>query len=313
MANTKAKPEQKELENVTDAETEPITTEETAEDILDAANKELDEALAPPDASVESEVPAVPEQVTHTPPAELPPMRSASDLIAYAMANGADLDKLDRLFAMRDREEARAFKMEFDRNFALMQREFKPVPRSREARNEEKNETMFKYAPVDAMQKINGQIIADHGFTYRWREEPIDINGASGIRVTLYITGYGHTETFPVEVPIPEPNRRTNATQCRGIASTYGRRYSFVGGFGFTLEDEDDEQELLSFTDGVKYAEYVNAIEATTTVDDAHEVGKTHYLQLKEAGDTHGMNVISRVTESHKGYLKAKEQVNARH
>lgn len=235
--------------------------------------------------------------VTHEHYAPAPTGSNADALIRLAIDRDADMDKLERLIALRDREEAKEAKRRFDEQFAQMQAEFKAVGRSKQGYD-------YKYAPIEVLQRAYGPTIAEHGFSYRWREESIE---GGGKRCTMTITGHGHSEETSFDVPKIEGTKQMNPVQVAGAMSTYGRRYTFIAGFGVIIDEEDDDAQALTFIEGVKYSDYVNAIEATTTIEEAHKVASDAYHQLKDAGDDAGAKVIQSVTTSHKRYLQIKE------
>lgn len=231
----------------------------------------------------------------HYAPAPSPAPSNADALIRLAIDRDADMDKLERLIALRDREEAKEAKRRFDEAFSQMQAEFKAVGRSKQGYD-------YRYAPIEVLQRSYGPTIAAHGFSYRWREETIE----GGKRCTMTVTGHGHSEETSFDVPKIEGTKQMNPVQVAGAMSTYGRRYTFIAGFGVIIDDEDDDAQELTFGDGVAYSDYVNAIEASTTVEDAHELGKEYYHKLKDSGDDKGAGVIANVTAKHKKYLQVK-------
>ena len=151
-------------------------------------------------------------------------------LIAMAVENGADVDKLEKLIALKNQEEERAARRAFDVNFTAMQAEFTPVGKSKKGHG-------YKYAPIETLQKHHNASITAHGFSYRWREEAIK----AGKRCIMRISGWGHSEENSFDIPPLEGTDRMNEVQVVGAMSTYGRRYTFISGFGIIIEDEDDD------------------------------------------------------------------------
>jgi hypothetical protein len=207
-------------------------------------------------------------------------------LIMLAIQGDADVVKLEKLIELKNREEARQAKREFDMHFAQMQAEFVPVARSKQG-------DKGKYAPIEALQKQYGPIIAGHGFAYRWSEETID----DKLRVILHISGYGHTETNHKDLPFYEPDKGSqsgkpimNPLQAEGTRSTYGQRYTFRAGFGLIIEDEDTDG---SFDQGVAYAEYIRKLDDEQDPEKRRTLAAEMYRQLKKEGDHKGARVIT--------------------
>lgn len=152
-------------------------------------------------------------------------------LVQMAIDKDLDINKLEKIIELKNQEQARAAQQEFERNFSLMQAEFTPVAKSKAG-----SEGKFKYAPMSELQKAYGPIIAKHGFSYRHREELLP-NG--GKRVVMRISGWGYVEEVFFDIPRIDGTRMMNAVQIAGAMSTYGRRYTFMSGFGVIVEDED--------------------------------------------------------------------------
>jgi len=210
------------------------------------------------------------------------------DVLAMAVDRDLDIEKLRALIAMRAEEEARQARLEYARKFAEMQSEFTAVQRSKQGYD-------YKYAPIEVLQKAYGPVIAKHGFSYRWREESLD---GGGKRVVMTISGHGHSEETSFDIPRLEGTKQMNPVQTAGAMSTYGRRYTFIAGFGVIIDDEDTD---ATFDDGVKYADYVNAIEAENDLEALHQMTKAYRKQLREQGDERGVDIITRA------YTKRKE------
>ena len=152
-------------------------------------------------------------------------------LLHMAIDKNLDVERLRQLIDLRAQEEARQAKLAFDEHFSQMQAEFQAVKRSKQGYG-------YKYAPVEALQSAYGPIIAKHGFSYRWREEMIE----GGVKRTIMTTsGWGHSQENTFDCPPLDGTERMNQVQIMGAMSTYGRRYTFIAGFGAIVEDEDDD------------------------------------------------------------------------
>jgi hypothetical protein len=160
---------------------------------------------------------------------------SGDSLVRLAIEKGIDVDNLQRLIDMRNAEIERQAKLDFQFHFAEMQKAFIPVTRAKQGYN-------YKYAPIELLQNTLGPIIADHGFSYSWREESI---ADGGKRCILSISGYGYTQENYFDIPKLEKTKEMNSVQVVGAMSTYGRRYSFIAGFGVVIDDEDPDGRAI--------------------------------------------------------------------
>ena len=219
-------------------------------------------------------------------------------LMQIALQGDASIEMLERLIDLKNSEEERGFKRDFDFHFAEMQREFKPVKR-------DKKGDKGKYAPLDSLQKRFGPVIATHGFSYRWSEESLP---EGRLRVRLSVSGYGYTQENYKDLPayVPDTGGSSgkpimNILQAEGARSTYGQRYTFIAGFGLIIEDADDDG--MSFDDGLNYGEYIKTMEAETHLDDLQATAKKIRAELRSKGDERGVKIITNV------YLKRKDEL----
>lgn len=201
-------------------------------------------------------------------------------LLRMAIDKDLDIDKLEKLIGMKNAEEDRKCKKDFDFHFSEMQKEFKPIFRSKKG-------DKGNYAPVDVLCDTYGPIIAKHGFSFYWDEEEI-VDGA--LKIILYISGHGHTKRNTKTLPdyIPDKGLSSgkpimNVLQAEGTRTTYGQRYTFKNGFGITETDEDTDGNL-SFFDGVMYAEQTKAIRECKTLKELGEAWKLLYPTLTKDG-----------------------------
>ena len=158
-------------------------------------------------------------------------------LLETVLASG-NIEVLERYIALRKSEEERQARLVFEEHFAKMQAKL-PVVTKRKDNGGSKS----KYAPIEDIQAQWDPIIREHGFSYSWREEVVpDFDGK---RILLDIMGYGHTKSNWFDSPRIDGNSAQNKIQVAGAMSTYGRRYTYVSGFGGRVEGEDSDGQTL--------------------------------------------------------------------
>lgn len=163
-------------------------------------------------------------------------LNDTNSLIEFALKSDAGLDKLDRILKMKHDEEARESEKLFHINFCEMQSEFPVIPKTKTV-NTKAGVKMYSYAPLEKIIQGAGPVIAKHGFSYRWAE---DFPKERIKKLTLYVTGYNHTETCSIEIPIMAANDYVNSIQQAGSSTTYGKRYTFLNMFGIIADEDDD-------------------------------------------------------------------------
>jgi hypothetical protein len=183
---------------------------------------------------------------------------SSQELVTFAVLNDK-LDMLDRVIALKNAEEDRAAKIEFDKHFAEMQKDYEPVRRSAKGQ-------FGVFADLNSILAVYGPILAKHGFSTSWEEE--DIADKPGWkRIWNLISGYGYTKRVKFDCP-PAPSidggaKGANVIQLQGIQSSYGKRYSFNSNAGVILTDED--RDGATFEDGVKLGQAFQLIRDART------------------------------------------------
>jgi hypothetical protein len=179
-------------------------------------------------------------------------------------ASGRDVESIKQLMDLRDREEKYQAEKIFDREFANMQAEFRAIPRSKTARDNEKNRDLYDYAPIEEYIKTNGAVIAAHGFSFYFSEELLPDGKVK--RFNLHVKGWGFTRTTFVDLPMDGSKAPLmNAAQASRSLQSYGQRYALVAGFGFVAEDEDnDGASIGTFEEGVELGLEIQAIKNST-------------------------------------------------
>jgi hypothetical protein len=215
---------------------------------------------------------------------------SNEDRLLEKILDSGNIEVLERFIALREKEEIRQAELAFDLHFSEMQAEFVAVKREKEGYG-------YKYAPIEVLQHSYSPIISKHGFSYRWKEESIP----TGKRCTMIISGWGHSKENYFDVPFIEGTKQMNVIQVAGAMSTYGRRYTFIAGFGVIIEDEDDDAKL-SFNDGIMYSEQAIELRKCNTLPELAKAFKAQYEVL--GSDNIGKKIISVVKDECKKNLE---------
>lgn len=159
-------------------------------------------------------------------------------LIRMAIDKNLDIEKLEKLIQLRNEQDERQARAEYERHFAEMQAEFVPAKRIKKGYD-------YKYAPLEELQRTYGPVISKHGFSYRHREEMLD-DGSK--RCIMRISGWGHSEETSFDIPKIPGTKQMNPIQVVAAMSSYGRRYTFIAGFGCMVEDEDTDAVIPTST-----------------------------------------------------------------
>lgn len=150
-----------------------------------------------------------------------------------------DIDKMQRLMEMRDRELARMAQVEFNKAMSAAQAEMKPV-----ARDADNDQTKSKYARYETISEAIQPFVAKHGFALTFSEgTPAKENCIRTVCEVMHSAG--HTKEYYADVPFDNVGMKGNAnktnTHAYGSTKSYGKRYLKCDIFDVALKNEDDD------------------------------------------------------------------------
>jgi hypothetical protein len=149
-----------------------------------------------------------------------------------------NMDKLERLLAMKERGEARASEQAFAAAMSSAQAEMRPV-----AADANNPQTHSKYASYMALDKAMRPIYARHGFALSFNTE------AAGEGVLLVVCDVSHSggHNRRYSVPMPADGKGAKGgdvmtkTHAVGAAMTYGQRYLLKMIFNIAVGEDNDQ------------------------------------------------------------------------
>lgn len=193
---------------------------------------------------------------------------SLMEVIAKAARDpNVDVEKMERLFAMQERVQARDSEMAFNSALNAAQAEMRPI-----AANASNPQTRSRYATFDKLDRVLRPIYTSHGFSLSFDEE--DSPKEQHIRVVCHVSHVGgHTRTYRCDMPADGKGAKggdvMTKTHAAGAAKSYGARYLEKGIFNVAVgEDDDDGNEVHTRPNLVgdnQWAIIVDLIEKTNT------------------------------------------------
>lgn len=171
---------------------------------------------------------------------------SLLEVIAKAARDpSVDMDKMERLFAMQERMQARQAEIAFNEAMTAAQAEMRPI-----AANASNPQTKSKYASYDKLDKALRPIYTSNGFSLSFDEG--DSPKPEHVRVICYVSHVaGHTRTYHRDMPADGKGAKggdvMTKTHAAGAAGSYGARYLLKGIFNVAVgEDDRDGNEPVS-------------------------------------------------------------------
>lgn len=185
-------------------------------------------------------------QVARKEPDAVPiPQTEASAFVSMieraARDPSVDMDKLERLLAMKERQETRAAEQAFAEAMAKAQAEMRAV-----AADANNPQTRSRYASYMALDRATRPIYTRHGFALSFNT---DVGPTPDILIVgcsvMHAAGY----TRHYSVPMPADGKGAKGgdvmtkTHATGAAMTYGQRYLLKMIFNIAVGDDTDGNE----------------------------------------------------------------------
>jgi ERF superfamily len=149
-----------------------------------------------------------------------------------------DIDKLDRLLLMRERENARVAEQAFNAALAEAQVEMHPV-----ATDSDNPQTRSRYASYAALDRAVRPVYTRHGFGLSFNTA--DANGPEQARIVCDVChAGGHTRRYHIDMPVDGKGARggdvMTKTHAMGSGVSYGMRYLLKMIFNLAIDHDDD-------------------------------------------------------------------------
>lgn len=150
-----------------------------------------------------------------------------------------DLDKMERLMAMREREMARQAEQAFNEAMKAAQAEMRSV-----AADADNSQTRSKYATYAKLDRVLRPIYTKHGFSVSFDEA--DSPKPEHIRCLAYVAHEaGFTRTYRKDMPADGKGAKggdvMTKTHATGAAASYGMRYLLKGIFNVAVGEDDTD------------------------------------------------------------------------
>jgi hypothetical protein len=149
-----------------------------------------------------------------------------------------DIDKLDRLLLMRERENARVAEQTFNAAMAAAQAEMEPI-----RFDSSNDQTRSRYASYAALDRTVRPIYTRHGFALSFNTADAALPEQARIVCDACHAG-GHTRRYHVDMPVDGKGARggdvMTKTHAMGSGISYGMRYLLRMIFNLAIDQDDD-------------------------------------------------------------------------
>lgn len=228
-------------------------------------------------------------------------------MIQYAMEKGADIEKLEQLFALQQKYEAN----EARKAYVKAMSEFKKnPPEITKDKQVSFGTTSYMHATIgNVVEQIVGGL-AKHGFSHRW----IPLIADGKISVTCTITHeLGHSEDTTLGPVAFDTSGGKNAIQTVISAQTYLQRHTIIAATGLATKDQVDDDGRGAAPTGLpaeREGELVKQIKATTTATAAKKAWQAGVKECRDLNDVEAANRLKEIMLAHAATLE-QEPANA--
>jgi hypothetical protein len=162
---------------------------------------------------------------------------SVDALISQAVASGASVEVLERLFELHEKVKGSKAKEAFVAAMAKFQSEVPVIKKTKKVMNKDGRTVRYTFAPIESIVEQIKKPLVNNDFSYRWETA----QEAGVVKATCIITHtMGHSEQSTFEVGIDTEGFMT-APQKSASALTFAKRYSLCNALGISTGDEDTD------------------------------------------------------------------------
>lgn len=179
----------------------------------------------------------------------------ASMFIKLASNPDVDVDKLEKLMELYERDEARKAQVAFNSDFAAMQSEITTVSKaSRVDYTGAKGRTVYNFASLEDIVDAVRPVLQRFGFAVSFK-----VNTSNGVNVQCSLM---HKEGHSIETAMQlqaDKSGGKNDVQALGSSISYAKRYTLSSLLNIATRDDDDAQAAMQ-----KDARFITAGQSKT-------------------------------------------------
>ncbi|RAS13511.1 ERF family protein [Ensifer adhaerens] len=171
------------------------------------------------------------------------------DMLDKAVAQGANIDVLERLMSLQERWEKNNSRRAFDEAMAFAKAEIPVIAKSKKVDfTTQKGRTNYQYEDLAIIARTIDPILTKYGLSYRFRTETT----AGTVTVTCIVSHReGHSEENSLS-GAHDMSGNKNSIQAVGSTITYLQRYTLKAALGLAASNDDDGGKSEQTADDVK-------------------------------------------------------------
>ena len=212
------------------------------------------------------------------------------NVIQLAISQGADVDRLTKLFELQERWEANEARKAFNAAMAEFKQNPPTITKNKHVKVtfKEGGSMEYDHATLDHVCEQVTKALSGVGISHKWSVKQAD----GQITVSCILTHeMGHSESTSI-TGAPDVSGKKNPIQSIGSSISYLERYTLLAATGLAAEDDDDGhgagkpiQPTQHMPEG-SAEEWLDAIRATASFDEL----KTQYADAQKAAQKYSDN-----------------------
>ena len=193
------------------------------------------------------------------------------EILERAVAQGANVETLDKLMTLQERWEKNLARKAFDNAMSAAKAEIPVIIKNREVDfTSAKGRTNYRHEDMAGIARVVDPILTKHGLSYRYRTE----TDQGVVTVTCIVSHRdGHSEENSLSAGRDETGNKNNI-QAVGSTITYLQRYTLKAALGLAASDDDDAKTSAN-------AEKITEAQATELIELCEAVGADRARFLK--------------------------------
>jgi len=197
---------------------------------------------------------------------------SVENLLSQAVKQGASVETMEKLLAMRRELKAEFAKEAFDKAMADFQKECPVIKKKKAGGKTNSGQVGYMYAPLESIVEQVKGLLHDHGFSYSIQTKTGD-KKVTAICTAKHVNG--HSESSDMEIPLGGKTGIMSDSQVTAAAITFAKRYAFCNAFGILTGDADtNTQESASGEPNGAVESAIKKLRAQKTLDGLHTAWK---------------------------------------
>lgn len=230
-------------------------------------------------------------------PTELSASPSTGALIAAVIHSGVTSDKIDiveRLVALKEREETRQAEKDFAASFVALQSQIPKIEPTRGIPGKD-NKVKYMYAPYEEIMRKVRPLLTQHGFSVSFDSDFKD--GVVTVTCKLQHV-HGHRTETRHSARIGRGPVNASEAQADGAAQTYAKRFALCSALNIVIEhdtdggNDDDARNAGGETVTPGQAADLQALCEETNADKTKFLAWAHSVGAKELGPDHTFETI---------------------